>query len=67
MKKLKTVLLAAFTALALAVPAFADIAIDPVPQPTGNNAPLIAALVLVAVVAVVLIAVFIKRKRGRAK
>lgn len=67
MKKLKTVLLAAFTALALAVPAFADIAIDPEPEPTGPEAALIAVLLLIAAAAVVLIAVLIRKKRGKVK
>lgn len=64
MKKLKLALLTAFTALTLAVPALADIAIDPEPQPTGNNAPLIAVIILVAAVAVVLAAVYLKKRRA---
>ena len=61
-KVLAAVLLIA--ALALAVPAFADVVVEPEPVSTGANAPLIAALVIVAVVAVILLAVFIKRRRA---
>lgn len=64
MKKLKAVLLAACAALALAVPAFADVVVEPEPVSTGANAPLIATVVIVAVVAVILLAVFIKRRRA---
>lgn len=64
MKKLKLALLTTFTALTLAVPALADIAIDPEPQPTGGNAPLIAVIILVAAVAVVLAAFYLKKRRA---
>ncbi len=62
MKKLKLALLTAFTALTLAVPAFADIV--PEPEPTGNNVPLIAVIILVAAVAVVLAAFYLKKRRA---
>lgn len=64
MKKLKAILSAAAAALCLAVPAFADIAVDPEPT-TGTNAPLIVALVLVAAVAVILVSAFVVRKKHR--
>ena len=43
-------------------PAFADIV--PEPEPTGNNVPLIAVIILVAAVAVVLAAVYLKKRRA---
>lgn len=64
MKKLKAILAAAFTALCLAVPAFADIAIEPEPTP-GADAPLIAAVVIVVAVAVILVSAFAVRKKRR--
>jgi hypothetical protein len=64
MKKLKAALSAALAALCLAVPAFADIAVEPEPTP-GAEAPLIVALVLVAAVTVILVSAFIVRKKHR--
>lgn len=62
MKKLKAALAALAAALCLAVPAFADIVVEPEPA-AGDNLLLIIGLAVVAVVAAVLIAAFVRRKR----
>lgn len=62
MKKLKAALAALAAALCLTAPAFADIVVEPEPT-AGVNLLLILGLAAVAVVAAVLIAAFVRRKR----
>ena len=64
MKKLKAALAALAAAICLAVPAFADIVVEPVPS-AGENLLLGLGLAVVAVVAAVLIAAFVRRKRQK--
>lgn len=62
MKKLKTAFAALAAAICLAVPAFADVVVEPEPT-AGSNLLLVLGLAVVAVVAAVLIAAFIRRKQ----
>ena len=64
MKKLEAILAAAFAALCMTIPALADIAVEPEPT-TGSNAPLVAALVIVAAVAVILVSACVARRMRR--
>ena len=63
MKKLKAALAALAAAICLAVPAFADIVVEP--EPAGENLLLVLGLAVVAVVAAVLIAAFVRRQRQK--
>ena len=64
MKKLKAALAALAAAICLAVPAFADIVVEPEPT-AGENLLLVLGLAVVAVVAAVLIAAFVRRQREK--
>ena len=64
MKKLEAALAALAAAICLAVPAFADIVVEPGPT-AGENLLLVLGLAVVAVVAAVLIAAFVRRQRQK--